>query len=197
MRRFGSVLALVLGLSAGGVFAQQGGPLDSGAVQSAVLVVDFDRAFAESVFGRRLNAEIESEGALIVAENRRIEAELTEEEQRLTEQRATMAPADFRPLAQAFDEKVMKLRAEQDAKAEALGKRGDQSRLDFLGVARPVLQRLMRESNAAVVMERRAVLVAADEVDITDTLIRRIDELHADDQTAPDAPATGSEPTKP
>ncbi|WP_425070826.1 OmpH family outer membrane protein [Sagittula sp. S175] len=184
-------MTLALGLMAGGVFAQQGNQLDLGTVQSPVLVIDFERAFSESAFGRRLNAEVEREGAAIVAENRRIEAELTEEEQRLTQQRASMAPEDFRALADAFDEKVQKLRAEQDAKAEALGKLGDQSRIDFLAAARPVLEALMVESNAAVVLERRGVLVVADAVDITEQAIARIDDVVA---TRDDGPVQDGQP---
>jgi Skp family chaperone for outer membrane proteins len=168
------------------------------AVESPVLVIDFERAFAESAFGRRLNEEVEREGNAIVAENRRIEAELTAEELRLTEQRATMAPEQFRALADAFDQKVQRLRAEQDAKAEALGSRGEESRIEFLQAARPVLEGLMRETGAAVILERRSVLVAVDSVDITDRAIARIDAQvdpepaetpEAPDQSQPQSPA--------
>lgn len=151
------------------------GTLDGGVVQSPILVIDFERVFAESAFGRRLTAEMERQSAEIVAENRRIEAELTAEEERLTEQRARMAPEDFRVLAEAFDEKVQRLRQEQDAKAAALGQQTSDTRNAFLQNARPVLQTLMREANAAIVLERRTVFVAADAIDITDEVIEEID----------------------
>jgi Skp family chaperone for outer membrane proteins len=167
------------------VAQQIGGPLDTGIVRSPLLVIDFDRFFAESVYGQRVNAEIEREGNAIAAENRRIEAELTEEEQRLTEQRAEMEPAAFRVLADAFDQKVQRLRAEQDAKAAALGTRTDERRRTFLSVARPVLESLMREANAAVILERRSVFVAADAIDVTDIAITRVDARLAAEDTPP------------
>lgn len=164
-------------------------------VQSPVLVIDFERAFAESAFGRRLNEEVEREGNAIVAENRRIEAELSAEEQRLTDQRADMPPDQFRALADAFDQKVQRLRAEQDAKAEALGSRGEESRIEFLQAARPVLERLMRETGAAVILERRSVLVAVDAVDITDRAIERIDaQVDPDPARGPAEPAQDGAP---
>lgn len=174
----GLILALALALvaPAGAVRAQNlGGALDPGVVQSPILVVEFDRIFAESAFGRRVSAELEAEGAEIAAENRRIEAELTEEERRLTEQRSAMAPEDFRALATAFDEKVQTLRQQQDAKARSLNQRNDEARRRFLGVAQPVMEQLMRDSEAAVILERRTVFLAADTIDVTDDAIRLID----------------------
>jgi len=187
--------SLLLALAAPVAAQPLGGPLNPGVVRSPVLVIDFERVFAESRFGQLFNAEIEQQGAALVAENRRIEAELTEEEQQLTEQRATLDAATFRSLADAFDEKVQRLRAEQDAKATALGARTEERQRAFLQVAQPVLESLMREANAAVILERRSVFVAADAVDITDVAIARINaQLDRQSQQGPVAPAPQQTP---
>ncbi len=161
--------------------AQQiGGVFDTGDVQSSILVVEFDRLFTQSAFGQRFTREAEAESANINAQNRAIEAELTEEERQLTEQRSQMEPAEFRALADAFDEKVQRLRDEQDAKARALGQRSDEERRRFLAIARPVIDRLMQESGATIVLDRRAVFLSADFIDITDQAIERIDRTIGD-----------------
>ena len=176
MRRALLALALTAGALAGPAAAQNlGGPFDAGSVQSQVLVVEFERVFSESAFGRRVVAEFEAEGAEIAAENRRIEAELTEEERSLTERRATMPPAEFRALATQFDEKVQALRQQQDAKARALNQRSDEARRQFLAVAEPVMRQLMQDSGAAVMLERRTVFLAADAIDVTEDAIALID----------------------
>ncbi|WP_245216389.1 OmpH family outer membrane protein [Sagittula salina] len=163
--------------------------------QSRILVIDFERAYAESAFGRGMAEEIRRESAAIAAENRRIEAELVEEEKRLTAQRAATPPREFRKLAEAFDEKVQRLRAEQDIKTEAVGRRGDQSRIDFLAAARPVLEGLMRAAGATVVLERRSVLVVMDAIDITDAAIARIDaQVGAAGDAGTTAPETPADP---
>jgi Skp family chaperone for outer membrane proteins len=163
-----------------------GEPVGAGLPLSGVLVLDFDRLFAQSAYGQRLTAEIEAEGAAIAAENRRIEAELTEEERALTEARDTMAPEEFRALAEAFDEKVQRLRREQDAKARTLGNRGEEARRAFVVLAEPLLQRLMEEAGAQVILERRTVFAARDAVDITDRAIAAINaEIDADEEIRP------------
>ena len=157
-------------------------------VQSPVLVIEFDRFFEQSAFGRRVAIERDAEGAAIAAENRRIESELTTEERELTERRASLEPEEFRALADAFDEKVQRLREEQDTKARAFGARSDEARRQFIAAAQPVLEGLMRDAGAAVILERRTVFVAAEAVDVTDLAIKRIDLAIGDGREAPVAP---------
>ncbi|MEC3860563.1 OmpH family outer membrane protein [Mesobacterium sp. TK19101] len=170
-----------------------GGPLSAqdfqqGVLQSQVLMIDSDRFFSDSAFGKRVSAEVEAEGANIAAENRRIEAELTDEEKALTDKRPTLPATEFRALADAFDEKVQTLRREQDAKARALGQRGDEARRRFLLAARPVLGDLMRDAGALIILERRGVFLASDAIDITDEAIAKIDAALGDgsDLTPPE-----------
>ncbi|MBS0122859.1 OmpH family outer membrane protein [Thetidibacter halocola] len=181
-----------------------GEPVSSGFVQSAVLVIDFERAFSESAFGARIGAELESEGQAIAAENRRIEAELVEEERSLTQRRPAMEAGAFRVLAEAFDEKVQRLRREQDEKARSLGARSEAARRQFAEAARPVLGTLMQQASAAVILELRAVFVAADAIDVTDEAIELIDGAIGDGsaltpapEAVPESPAQPAPPETP
>ncbi|MBN9886403.1 OmpH family outer membrane protein [Pelagibaca abyssi] len=160
-----------------------------GVVQSQILTVEIDRLFAESAYGQRITQMLETEGAEIAAENRRIEAELTAEEKDLTEKRATLSPSDFRALAEAFDQKVQELRREQDTKARALGNLSEERRRQFLSAAEPVLAQLMREAGAAVILDKRTVFLSAGVIDITDTAIARIDAAIGDGAPSGEAPA--------
>lgn len=146
------------------------------AISSPVLTIDSERLFLESAFGKRVAAEIESKGAELATENRQIEADLEAEEKRITEQRDTLSAEEFREIADAFDEKVQRTRQEQAAKGRALNDLLDQEREVFLNAAGPVLERLMRESGAAVILERRSVFVSATAIEITEDAIRRLDE---------------------
>lgn len=156
-----------------------GQPLDSGS-GAQILVLDFDRLFEQSAFGQRLSQELEEARAALAAENRAIEAELTEEEQTLTNTRDTMSAEDFRGLADAFDEKVQRLRREQDAKARALNQRGEDVRRVFLTTAEPVLNQLMIDAGAQVILERRTVFAVRQEIDITERAITAMNDTIGD-----------------
>ena len=83
--------------------APRGGEAENEQVRSPVLTIDTDRLFRESQFGQRILSDLGEETEALAAENRRIEAELKEEERRLTEQRPQMDVATFREEADAFD----------------------------------------------------------------------------------------------
>lgn len=184
MARFGahirSILVLALTLAALILPLRPGSAQQLGVAQSAILTIETDRMFSDSAFGRRTANEIEADSAVLAAENRRIEADLMAEEKELTARRAEIEPDAFRTLADAFDEKVQSIRKAQDAKARALNQRAEKARVEFLNTARPVLEALMRESGAGVILERSNVFLSANATDITDRAISRIDAAIGD-----------------
>ncbi len=145
-----------------------------GVVQSQILTIDTERLYLDSDFGKAVAAEFDAKGAALAAENRQIEADLTEEERALTDQRPNMEPAAFREAADAFDTKVQATRRAQDAKTRALNQELEERRVQFLSAAAPVLEDLMRQTGAAVILERRSVFLSANAIDITNVAIERL-----------------------
>ncbi|MCU0853546.1 MAG: OmpH family outer membrane protein [Rhodobacteraceae bacterium] len=187
-------------LGAGAAFAQAQ-PAPQVELPPPVLTIDADRLLAESAFGRALAAEVDTAARALAEENRRIETDLLAEERDLTERRAMMSPDEFRPMADAFDEKVQRLRAEQDEKERALADLREEGRQRFFREAVPVLSEIVREQGALVLLDRRDVFLSADAIDITDIAIARIDAAVAPpDVAVPETPApdaTGPEPAVP
>ena len=151
-----------------------------GVPQTGVLTISSERLFAESAFGQRVFREIESESALLAEENERIVAELSGEEKDLTDRRASLTAQEFRPLAEAFDQKVQSHRDSQRAKLDVLAQRGEDERARFVELAQPVLIELLREAQASVVIERATVVLSSDASDITDAAIARINAVIGD-----------------
>lgn len=145
------------------------------AVRPSLLVVDQERLFVESAYGKQIMAEIDRRTEALAAENRTIEAELVAEERELTERRSAMEVKAFRRLAEAFDTKVHSLRQTQDAKARDVTRLREEARQIFFSEAGTVLTQIVRERDAVVLMDRRSVLAAIPEADITDIAISRID----------------------
>ncbi len=152
-----------------------------GSPGTRVLIIDQDRVVLSSAFGQRVRREVEAEFVALTEENRRIEADLIEEERRLTEQRATMPPEEFRELADAFDARVVTIRAEQDAKTRALSQREDEAFARLLIAAQPVFEALLAEYGAELILDRRVVFFASGRVDITDEAIERINAFLGED----------------
>ena len=144
---------------------------------SPVLTLDQDRLFQASAYGQRVAHDIDAAAAALTMENREIEAQLATEEKDLTTRRAAMTAAEFRPLADAFDAKVVAIRAAQEEKLVALNGRRDLERQAFYRAAAPVLGDLVRDAGAVAILDARAVFLSADRIDVTDEAIALVDRL--------------------
>lgn len=176
----GALTALLVALWGGPSVAQDSINLGTpqapiGSIRSPVLTVDPEVLFERSAFGQRVLADVRSQTELLAAENRAIEADLTAEEQSLTERRPTMDVVAFRAEADAFDAKVQDIRRAQDAKERALDRLEGTGRDQFLIAAQPILGRLMLERGAAVILDRRSVFLGFGAIDVTDAAVLAID----------------------
>ena len=206
-----SALVLLVAGSLGPAHSQSTLPLanvplsmgqDTSVPRSPLLTIDRDALFAGSAYGQRLQADIRDASVALSEENQTITNDLEAEELALTEQRATLPAEEFRALADAFDEKVTRLRSRQDAKTRVLQRRQELERQRFFSAALPILAEIVQEAGAVAILDRGSVFLTADEIDITEVAIRRLDEAIgagpdrsvAPPDTAPrPRPSTGSE----
>jgi Skp family chaperone for outer membrane proteins len=168
--------------------------LSVGIPRSPLLTIDPDRLFSQSQYGLRIQQELRQKTTELATENRQIETELEAEELALTEQRPRLTLEDFRALADDFDLKVSSMRNRQDGKTRALQRLRDRERQTFLTNALPMLSDIMRESGAVAIIESRSVFVTADQIDITDIAIARMDATLGDGSVLRSLPATAPEP---
>jgi Skp family chaperone for outer membrane proteins len=178
VRWAGVGLALAVWLAAP-VFAQ------TAEVRPSILTLDQDALFAGSKFGQALTRAIEAEAEALKAENRDIDTRLEAEERALTQRRATMAPAEFRPLAEAFDQKVEALRAAQDAKARAFAQKRDEGQSRFIQMVGPILGDYMVQQGAFAIVNQAAIVVSLGTIDITDEVIAAVDAQLGDGSSLP------------
>ncbi|RDC73358.1 OmpH family outer membrane protein [Rhodovulum sp. 12E13] len=163
--------------------------------QAPVLTLDQERLFAQSEFGQRVLAEIDAASKALAAENREIEAELLAEERELTELRAELPADEFQARAQAFDDRAVGFRRQQDAKARALQGRDEAERAAFFRAVSPILSELVAELGAVAILDDRAVLFAAPAIDVTDRAIARVDaRIGAGEALSPEGPMVPENP---
>lgn len=140
-----------------------------------VLTVDQERLFVESAWGKRAKEALEEKGGRIEAENERLAQQLSDEEAKLTRQRETMDPAEFRRLAEAFDTRATEIRRARAQVVQELNAEAEADRNAFFQAASPIMGELMQRRGAVAVLDRRTVLVSLDSIDITDELIAELD----------------------
>jgi Skp family chaperone for outer membrane proteins len=188
MRRWRSLaggLAIAVSVAAAGaVFGQDGSA-------STILTIDQEQLFVGSEFGKAVLAREAAAAKELEAENARIEADLIAEEQDLTVRRETLLAEEFTALATAFDEKVVRIRAEQDAKARELTRAREGDRQAFFRAVIPVLGDLLVERKAVAILDKSSLILSLTVIDVTDEAIAKVNAA----LKPGDAPRDGSAPT--
>lgn len=200
-----AVLLLLLAQSAAALAQDQPAPAEpaigvmipgvAGPSVVPVLTLNQERLFRDSAYGRAVLAKAEEETSTLATENRRIEAGLEAEERDLTTRRASMKPAEFAPIAAAFDTKVEDIRAAQAAKSRDITNRLEQQRKTFFAQVVPILGELMSEKGAVAILSDQAIILSLSSLDITEDAIKRLDERLAPPADAAPASAPETTPT--
>lgn len=150
-----------------------------------VAVVNEQRLFNSSLWGKRFNQGYLAQRSDLISENGRIEAALEQEEQDLADKRSSLTPDEFRVLAEEFDKKVIAIREEQGAKVKSLSDQNEEVRRAFFQAARPVIERFMEENGIIFILDAQAIFLGRNTGDITDLLIQRLDQEMGDGTQLP------------
>lgn len=157
---------------------------------SPIVIIESDRLYEQSLFSQRVQQEQEARKAVLLAENRQIAAELAEEEKRLTEQRNSMEASDFRLLADAFDNRVEEIRRIQDEKERDIIRFAEEERIRFFQELVPVLERILNERGASIVLEKRSTFASSSALNVTDRTLAIANGLLGDGVSEKDTEAT-------
>lgn len=208
MRAWGWIVCAVFAVNMSGPLSAQGAENEAAApsatsepesaaqpqntiTQVPVIAFDRERIFDNTDIGRALEAKVETLLNDLVVENDTIFAALEAEEKELTELKVTLSKEDFAKKAEAFDEKVIAIRAEQKEKSEAIEQTKDQGLREFEDMLNVVLKGIAQEVRAVAVFERAQIYLMSGSIDISLEVIKR---LNASSQHAAEAEALAQDP---
>ena len=147
---------------------------------STILIVNQDGLFSGTALGNDILAREQEERDALIEESRRIGDAFVAEEQDLTTLRDTLPPDEFKLLADAFDAKVVKARAEQEANDSTLIANIEARRRAFYQAIAPVLAGILQKYRAVAIIDRRSVLLFDRNLDITSEAIELLDKAYAE-----------------
>jgi Skp family chaperone for outer membrane proteins len=136
--------------------------------------LDQDALFRNSLFGQRVSQEVSDERELLLTKELLLQSELEAEEQSLTVKRKLTGTEEFKKLAEEFDEKVQKIRAETTEARINLSKYSDAERNRFFQIALPTLVQLSEELGLSTLLDHRMVILSLK--DITEVAVDRVNK---------------------
>ncbi|MFQ5621905.1 MAG: OmpH family outer membrane protein [Paracoccaceae bacterium] len=158
------------------MLANAAGAQSLNAPLSPVLVITQERLFTDSIVGKEIVAREMKKREALLSESREIDKAFEAEERDLTERRSKLSKEEFRALADAFDARVVAARKRQEQKSQDILKEMEEVRRAFFVKAAPILQKIMVDYNAVILLDQRSVLLSDNRINITDEAIARLNQ---------------------
>lgn len=192
MFKAAAIAALALGTSSfsTAALAQAAAP----ATATSIIVVDMARVASDSAAGKSGQTQLKTKLDSLQARGKTLSDSLRTEEETLLKARQanTMAPEAFQAKVKELQTKQNNARTELGNREQELQRSNAYVNQQIFNAVGPIIQTVMRERGATVVLARDAALAVAPALDVTADVIRRLDAaLPRVNATAPAAaPAT-------
>lgn len=141
-----------------------------------IVVVDIDRAIAQSKAGKNMNDQLEKMSKDVQKKIEKIQKDLQGEASKLDEQKALLAPDALNVKREELRVKQIGKQQEISAEARAIQAGGQNALKEIAEVAVAELKSLAEEEKADIVLRRESALIVTPASDITDALTSRVDK---------------------
>jgi len=147
------------------------------APQAAIIVVDMNRIGAESAAGKSGATQLRTKADGARARVKTLQDQLRSEEETLVKARQanSMAPEAFQARVKEFQTKQANAQQELGNREQELARSEAFVRQQIFNAVAPIIQAVMRERGASIVLARDAALAVTPTLDVTAEVIRRLD----------------------
>lgn len=185
-------VAARLGLAAGLCLAALA-PLDVGAQQVAppvIITVDVQQILRDSVVAKDVQAQMDQRTDLYTKEVTQQENDLQKVQNELEQQRTTLAPDEFNTRMRDFQQRYDALDNHVQVTRQALQQSYNDAMTKIENTALQIISDIAAERKANIVVAKAAVLFEAQDLDITQEVIKRLDaKLPKVELAAPQEPS--------
>lgn len=164
------ILTIMLAFSAllfsASAFAQTGGK---------VVIVDFTRVQEESLVGQNVISQLTQFGNAVQARKEALETELNAEGTALESQEAVLPPDAFQQRVEEFQRKARLADLELQGYRSTMVRAEQNAKLEITNNLKPIVNQIMREKGADLVLDKSLIYMAAGGFDVTDLVVARLD----------------------
>ena len=164
MKRFNFIL-LILIFSSTHLFADQ-------YPNTSIGIIDINKVLTESKAAIDATKQIEKIQKKSEEESKNEDDLIIKEREKLIEQQSVMAPEAFEVKVADFEKKVQTYQIERQEKLRKLDQMVQVARAKILEEVKPIINEYAEEVGITVILEKNAVVMSADEMDMTEQVIK-------------------------
>ena len=164
------IAILILTLSTSGIYANEGYP------NTSIAIVDLNLILSDSKAAKNATKQFEEIQKDIENEIIASDKKMLEERNKLIEQQSVIAPEAFELKAKDYESKLQNYQIEKQNKLRKLEGVLQNARNEILENVKPILEELSKEFGVTVILEKNSVLLSANNMDLTDDIIQKLNK---------------------
>tara|TARA_A100000171_G_C2134671_1_gene149337 strand:+ start:2324 stop:2833 length:510 start_codon:yes stop_codon:yes gene_type:complete len=142
-----------------------------------VVILDQEHVLYECKAAQETRAQIESQRLAFQTEIDKHEKELRQEEEILKQLEASLSEKEFLKRRNAFDHRVADIHKKVALRRSQLERAFNKAREEIMNKINEIVARLSNEKKYALVMQKGAVIYSRKPLDITQDVLRELDNL--------------------
>tara|TARA_X000000368_G_scaffold337141_1_gene274911 strand:+ start:220 stop:759 length:540 start_codon:yes stop_codon:yes gene_type:complete len=139
---------------------------------TSIGIIDINKVLTESKAAIDATKQIEKIQKKSEEESKSEDELIINERERLIEQQSVMAPEAFEVKVADFEKKVQTYQVERQEKLRKLDQMVQMARAKILDEVKPIINEYAKEVGITVILEKNAVVMSADEMDMTEQVIK-------------------------
>ena len=143
---------------------------------TSVGIIDINKVLTESKAAIDATKQIEKIQKKSEEEAKNDDELLIKEREKLIEQQSVMAPEAFEVKVADFENKVQTYQIKRQDKLQKLDRMVQSTRAKILDEVKPIINKYATEIGITIILEKNAVIMSADDMDMTDEVINRLNE---------------------
>ena len=136
--------------------------------------VDFKYILNESTAGKKAQNALKSKLNNGLKNLEEKEKKIQDEERKIIQQKKLISPDEYKKKVSDLRKKVSSLQSERNKLLENISKERSKARKELLKNLNPILSDYMKENNVRMIIDRKSILLADENLDITDKKILRL-----------------------
>ena len=139
---------------------------------TSIGIIDINRVLTESKAAKDATKQIEKIQKKSEEDSKKEDELIIQEREKLIEQQSVMAPEAFEVKVADFEKKVQTYQIERQEKLRKLDQMVQMARAKILDEVKPIINEYAKEVGITVILEKNAVVMSADEMDMTEQIIK-------------------------
>jgi Skp family chaperone for outer membrane proteins len=143
---------------------------------TSIAVIDLNLILTEAKAAKDASEQIEEIAKQIEEEIAEKDKKILEEQNKLIESQAIMAPEAFETQRIEYENKLQNYNTERQAKLISIDNLVATSRQEVLDALSPILEEISNEKGITIVLEKNTVLLNAENMDITNEALKKLNK---------------------